>query len=206
MSTGTLSVSKIRQPVERESEKYSVNALSEFKDSNADGNIIGGLRLSRGIGTIHLSLLDDFSEVNSDWEKPFHVTKSSRANSSQELRSSHKPSLPFEQEHELIAERKETDEEFLLNIKCNFFSLPDEKNLSSKESFDITILKDEDSFFADNQILNISSSGSTIGEAIQDFHSQVLYFYDYYKKLDEKNVTPKAAAIKKIYEEKFFEV
>jgi hypothetical protein len=70
----------------------------------------------------------------------------------------------------------------------------------------IRLFKGEESWFADNEHLNIFAVGSDSVEAMKDFETHLVYFYRYYRELNPDRATSRAKNLKKIFEENFIEV
>ncbi len=62
------------------------------------------------------------------------------------------------------------------------------------------ISKDGEIYFAENETLNICGYGESISNAIIDFRSHIIYFYKYYKKIDNDKLTKYALRLKQIYD------
>ncbi len=58
---------------------------------------------------------------------------------------------------------------------------------------------DEGLYFAENETLAINAHGTSAHAAVIDAMEQVLYFYDYYGKLNDEDVIGPAVKLRKIY-------
>jgi hypothetical protein len=64
----------------------------------------------------------------------------------------------------------------------------------------VTIYRDGDFFFAENENLAICGTGSTPSEALHDLGHHISYFYKHYKNLSRKQLTGDALRLKDLYE------
>jgi hypothetical protein len=81
-----------------------------------------------------------------------------------------------------------------------------EVQLQARKPVTIRIFKGEESWFAENENLNIFAMGPDSVQAINDFESHLVYFYLYYRELNPDRATSRAKNLKKIFEENFVEV
>jgi len=64
----------------------------------------------------------------------------------------------------------------------------------------------EDVFFAENESLVLSGTGASPEDALMDFISHMVYFYNFYKLKNESDLTGDALRLKKIYDNLLVEV
>lgn len=69
----------------------------------------------------------------------------------------------------------------------------------------VNIYRDGDLFFAENENLVVCGTGYTSQEALRDLYLHIIYFFEYYKKLDESKLTGDALRLKKIYQDLLIE-
>jgi len=77
--------------------------------------------------------------------------------------------------------------------------------MNSASKPEVKITKGNELFLAENERLNIFATGPSADEALREFGSILVYFYEYYKKLNWDQVTGQAKDFKKIYEKIFYE-
>lgn len=78
------------------------------------------------------------------------------------------------------------------------------KILCTKRPVVVSIRKEEDLYYAENENLRIFVAGKSPDEAADAFAEQLIHFYDHYKSLSPSSVTGKAQKLKQLYH-KFFE-
>ena len=76
----------------------------------------------------------------------------------------------------------------------------EQKHYAASKPILIKVYKVEDVFFAENESLVLSGTGMSREEAVLDFVSHVGYFYNFYKRKNESDLTGDALRLKKIYE------
>lgn len=75
----------------------------------------------------------------------------------------------------------------------------------SFKPIEVVITRENGTYFAENESLEIYASGDNEQEAIEDFCQHVIYFYKHYKQLTWDRVTGQAKKLKEIYEQLFEE-
>lgn len=75
----------------------------------------------------------------------------------------------------------------------------DTKRYHTPKPITVKISHDEDFFFAENENLVVYGTGDTPEEAMNDFCLHIIYFFEYYKKLDESKVTGEALRLKELF-------
>lgn len=76
--------------------------------------------------------------------------------------------------------------------------------LSSKP-IQVVITRQDGTYYAENEALEIYASGDSDNEALENFVYHVIYFYKHYKTLDWHKVTGRAKELKQIYLDLFEE-
>ena len=81
-----------------------------------------------------------------------------------------------------------------------------QKHYATSKPILIRVYKVEDVFFAENESLVLSGSGTSREEALLDFSSHLSYFYNFYKRKNESELAGDALRLKKIYDNLLVEV
>ena len=76
----------------------------------------------------------------------------------------------------------------------------EQKHYAASKPILIKVFKVEDVFFAENESLILSGTGTSREDAVLDFVGHVHYFYNFYKRKNENELTGDALRLKKIYE------
>ena len=76
----------------------------------------------------------------------------------------------------------------------------DHKHYATSKPILIKVYKTEDVFFAENESLVLSGTGTSRDEAVLDFVQHIDYFYSFYKNKNESDLTGDALRLKKIYD------
>ncbi|MEK9149201.1 MAG: hypothetical protein AAB267_04055, partial [Candidatus Desantisbacteria bacterium] len=79
--------------------------------------------------------------------------------------------------HQVFNQSKKQQPSYIFHIKIKKFYAP--KPISVK------CYREEDLFFAENENLCVCGTGDTREEALHNLSLHLIYFFDYYKKLDE---------------------
>ncbi|MBI4455611.1 MAG: hypothetical protein HY644_06910 [Acidobacteria bacterium] len=79
------------------------------------------------------------------------------------------------------------------------------RSLLAKPAIGVRIWSEEGFYFAENDQLVIYGSGSSRGEALADFYTHIVHFYDYYRNLKDGQVIGEAARLKHLFSEVFTE-
>ena len=79
------------------------------------------------------------------------------------------------------------------------------KYVKAKKPVGIEVIKEEDTFIAQNERLHIFASGESVNAAVKDFLQQLVYFYEHYRGLSVDELTGDAIVLKQIYESEFEE-
>jgi len=69
----------------------------------------------------------------------------------------------------------------------------------------VKIYQDEVLFFAENENLNVCGTGETSQEALADLYLHILHFYNYYREINEEQLTENAIKLKKLYHDLLIE-
>ena len=77
--------------------------------------------------------------------------------------------------------------------------------VESDKPVQITIHFEDGCFIAENEKLNIYVTGESQVDAVGEFISQLVYFYNYYRNLSYEEVTGVAEAVKIVFDEHFRE-
>ena len=77
------------------------------------------------------------------------------------------------------------------------------KKVKNTKPITINLYAEEGIFFAENENLAICGTGENKQEAIKDFMIHLIYFYEYYKTINENKLIGKAIKLKKLYGELF---
>ena len=81
----------------------------------------------------------------------------------------------------------------------------DEICLKAKKPTVICVSRGQESWFAENEELDVYATGITKEEALLEFQSQVIYFYSHYKSLPENKMLQHARNLKRTFMESFSE-
>lgn len=79
------------------------------------------------------------------------------------------------------------------------------RTLTLKLPLLVSLTTEDGFFFALNDMLRIVGTGSSEAEAMEDFCSHVVHFYDYYRALPDDKVIGQAVLLKQIFEGLFVE-
>ena len=63
----------------------------------------------------------------------------------------------------------------------------------------VKIYRDEDFFFAENENLAVCGTGYTLQDALQDLALHITHFFEYYKNLDNSQLSGDALRLKALY-------
>ncbi len=63
----------------------------------------------------------------------------------------------------------------------------------------VHVYRDEEWFFAENESLNLTGSGSTIEEAVHDLEEHIVHFWYYYRSLSDRKLVGDAVRLKRVY-------
>lgn len=94
------------------------------------------------------------------------------------------------------------------NIKrpiCKDVFEHDGKQVESSAPVKISISKEEGGYLAENTKLHIFATGETEEEALEDFESQLIYFYGEYTNCRDEKLNAEARLIREIYQTRFKE-
>ena len=69
----------------------------------------------------------------------------------------------------------------------------------------VKIYQDEGLFFTENENLNVCGTGETSQEALADLYLHILHFYNYYREINEEQLTENAIRLKKLYHDLLIE-
>ncbi|MCK4309474.1 MAG: hypothetical protein KAW42_05825 [Candidatus Atribacteria bacterium] len=69
----------------------------------------------------------------------------------------------------------------------------------------VKIYQDEGLFFTENENLNVCGTGETSQEALADLYLHILHFYNYYREINEEQLTENAIKLKKLYHDLLIE-
>lgn len=81
----------------------------------------------------------------------------------------------------------------------------DNKKYRSSKPITVKTYRDDDLFFAENETLTVCGTGDTVQGALQDFCLHIIYFFEYYKKLDGSKLTGDALRLKELYQDLLIE-
>lgn len=73
------------------------------------------------------------------------------------------------------------------------------KKYYTPKPLSVRIYREGDFFFAENENLAVCGTGETPEDALKDFCSHIIYFFNYYKKLDASRLTGNALKLKELY-------
>lgn len=74
------------------------------------------------------------------------------------------------------------------------------RKFSAAKPILVNVYQDEDLFFAENENLVVCGTGYTPQEALKDLCQHIMYFFEYYKNLDESNLIGDALKLKELYQ------
>lgn len=66
----------------------------------------------------------------------------------------------------------------------------------------VHVYQDEEWFFAENETLNLTGSGSSVEEAVGDLEEHIVHFWHYYKHLPDDKLVGDAVRLKKVYSDR----
>ena len=81
-----------------------------------------------------------------------------------------------------------------------------EKILRTIKPISLTIYSDTDHYYVENEYLSLYGVGKNTTEAVKDFITHLLYFYQYYMNIDKKKLIGEGIRLKEIYENLFREI
>ena len=73
------------------------------------------------------------------------------------------------------------------------------RKFTTPKPISVKIYREEDFFFAENDFLAVCGTGESQEEAIKDFAMHIVHFYEYYKEMNDANLTGDALKLKDIY-------
>ncbi len=79
------------------------------------------------------------------------------------------------------------------------------RKFSTAKPILVNVYQDEDLFFAENENLVVCGTGHTPQEALKDLCQHIMYFFEYYKNLDESNLIGDALKLKELYQDLLIE-
>src|SRR3990172_9952580 len=63
----------------------------------------------------------------------------------------------------------------------------------------VKLYRDEEWFFAENKALNLTGTGTSWLEAINDLQEHIIHFWNYYSEIPDESLTPDALELKRFY-------
>jgi hypothetical protein len=122
-------------------------------------------------------------------------------------RGYHRKTIGVSQSETVLPSSEILERKFLQELKVPKSAFAGENlRLRAVKPVTIRLSQGEESWFAENEHLNIYAVGSDTVAAINDFTSHVIHFYQYYKDLQPDRATKRARKLKQLFEKGFVEV
>lgn len=74
------------------------------------------------------------------------------------------------------------------------------KTFYASKPISVRIYREDDLFFAENENLVVCGTGTTPRDALDDLCLHIVYFFEYYKKMNKDRLTGDALRLKALYE------